>query len=432
MTPGAGVTSSITGAGTAWKTSGAAPRVRSLEQVLDRRQQVPVPRIPSLSLVLHREKVQAPPWGPGTHGSSASEPTPEEPFVGEERRAGLGQTLPTGSPILPFATPVPAIEDVEAAPVIEYVALAPPVTISTPSQQFPPAYAMAAVITGVSHDTTDMVNPRRSTTAVEDSAPQVVGSLLPLDESAAPVYNQVSQQQIVVEETTQNMVGRIDELTNILGSRVEQLSPLAARMENIEKETENIVLLTKRMMEPERVPWKRHRLFIPQIEEVWAAGPCGQCTRWQHMGGGLASPDPFLGAARYKSCAAGSRLRLRAHTYIRCTLRSSFVTLCRLSFVCLAVILWKILSTSARLHIASGYASFVLGLRGLAEHLMEILPSFVQVMLGTFNVPAMYVAFQAVLSLLLRDARRASRGTLAAVCRTLSTMATRCLTPSSV
>ena len=38
---------------------------------------------------------------------------------------------------------------------------------------------------------------------------------------------------------------------------------------------------------------------------------------------------------------------------------------------------------------------------------MKILLSFVQVMLGTFNVPATYVAFQAVLSLLIRDARRA-------------------------
>ena len=54
----------------------------------------------------------------------------------------------------------------------------------------------------------------------------------------------------------------------------------------------------------------------------------------------------------------------------------------------LAVILRRILFLSTKLHIASGYPSFVLGLRGLAEYLMKILLSFVQVVLGTFNVPA--------------------------------------------
>ena len=41
------------------------------------------------------------PWGSGTPGSSAlRNPHSKSPCVGEERRAGLGQTLPTGSPIV--------------------------------------------------------------------------------------------------------------------------------------------------------------------------------------------------------------------------------------------------------------------------------------------------------------------------------------------
>ena len=42
-----------------------------------------------------------------------------------------------------------------------------------------------------------LVNPQFSNTAVEASAPQVVVSLLPIDEFTAPVYNQVHQEQIV-------------------------------------------------------------------------------------------------------------------------------------------------------------------------------------------------------------------------------------------
>ena len=41
------------------------------------------------------------PWGPGPPGSSAlRNPHPKSPCEGEERRAGLGQALPTGSPIV--------------------------------------------------------------------------------------------------------------------------------------------------------------------------------------------------------------------------------------------------------------------------------------------------------------------------------------------
>ena len=65
---------------------------------------------------------------------------------------------------------------------------------------------MAAVTTGVNFDTTGLVNPHCSITAVEASAPHVVDSLSPLDEFTTPVYNQVRQELFVAEETTQNSV----------------------------------------------------------------------------------------------------------------------------------------------------------------------------------------------------------------------------------
>ena len=63
------------------------------------------------------------------------------------------------------------------APVTEYVAPAPAVALSVPCQQLRPA----TVATGVNLDVTGMVHPQFSSTAVEGSASQVVGSL-PLGE----------------------------------------------------------------------------------------------------------------------------------------------------------------------------------------------------------------------------------------------------------
>ena len=55
-------------------------------------------------------------------------------------------------------------------------------------------------------DITDLVRTQFSITNVEASAPQVVGSLPPLEEFPAPVCNQVHQEQIVAGETTQYIV----------------------------------------------------------------------------------------------------------------------------------------------------------------------------------------------------------------------------------
>ena len=140
------------------------------------------------------------------------------------------------------------------------------------------------------------MNPQISTASPE--APQVVGSLPPLEEFTEPVYNQVYQEQIVAGEMTQNItensavqeqvivpeippvVERIqeqivatndvtqqrsqitfstsststsssststgsDELANML----ELLTPMTAQIESIEKVTERVSMLTKRMME---------------------------------------------------------------------------------------------------------------------------------------------------------------------------------------
>ena len=103
------------------------------------------------------------------------------------------------APAVTHAKPVPVIEYVAPAPDIEYIAPAPSVTFATPGQQLPPAHVMAAVTTGVSRDTTVVVNPHCLITAVEASVPQVDGSISPLDEFAAPVYNQVHQLLLMAE-----------------------------------------------------------------------------------------------------------------------------------------------------------------------------------------------------------------------------------------
>ena len=53
---------------------------------------------------------------------------------------------------------------------------------------------------------TGLMKPHFSITVVWASAPQVIGSFPPSKEFATPVYNQVHQQQIGAEETTQTIV----------------------------------------------------------------------------------------------------------------------------------------------------------------------------------------------------------------------------------
>ena len=90
------------------------------------------------------------------------------------------------------------------APVTEYVAPAPAVTLSVPSQQLRPAYTSATVATGVNLDVTGFVSPLFSRTAVEGSASQVVDPVPPAEEFALPVFYQVRQEQSAAGEMTEN------------------------------------------------------------------------------------------------------------------------------------------------------------------------------------------------------------------------------------
>ena len=109
------------------------------------------------------------------------------------------------APAVTYAAPAPVIEYVAPAPVIEYIALAPAVTYAAPSLQLRPAYSAATVPTGVNLDVAGMVYPHFSSTAVEGSASQVVGSL-PLGEVfAAPVFNQVHQEQLAGGEIPEKL-----------------------------------------------------------------------------------------------------------------------------------------------------------------------------------------------------------------------------------
>ena len=89
------------------------------------------------------------------------------------------------APAVTNATPAPVVEFVAHSLVMECVEPAPSVTYVTPSERFSPFYTMEAVT-----DTTDLVNPLCAITAVEDSAPQVVGSFPPLDEFASSVHQE--------------------------------------------------------------------------------------------------------------------------------------------------------------------------------------------------------------------------------------------------
>ena len=83
------------------------------------------------------------------------------------------------APVVTHAAPAPVFECLAPAPVIEYIAPAPAMTYAVPSQQLPPACTMTPVTTDVNFDSTFFLNPQFSISAVEASAPQVVGSLPP-------------------------------------------------------------------------------------------------------------------------------------------------------------------------------------------------------------------------------------------------------------
>ena len=99
-------------------------------------------------------------------------------------------TFAAPAPVTPYVargpsdtdtTPESMTEYVAPSPVIEYSAPAPSATCFTPSPQFPFAYTMADLITGVTVDTTRSVNSQSSITDVGAFASQVAGSLPPVE-----------------------------------------------------------------------------------------------------------------------------------------------------------------------------------------------------------------------------------------------------------
>ena len=82
--------------------------------------------------------------------------------------------------------------------------------------------------------------------------------------SFVPVCNHVPR-----SSSTSTGSDRLDALARMLDSCIEQLTPLAAQTESIEKETERVAMLTKRMMEsplPEPPvvvsPWLEHPVVV--------------------------------------------------------------------------------------------------------------------------------------------------------------------------
>ena len=161
--------------------------------------------------------------------------------------------------------PVPSVHGLAPTPVTEYIAQA----------HAAPSYLQFS---------TGLVNLQFSTTCVEVSAPEStrtvleqvrIGNILappivddtievqipePIHEQTVPGrIEDLIEERFNVEDTTLNTVGtssssstssRCGELANMLDSCIQLLSPLVAHVESIEKETEGVAMLTKRMLEP--------------------------------------------------------------------------------------------------------------------------------------------------------------------------------------
>ena len=141
----------------------------------------------------------------------------------------------TPTPTDLYAAPARVIEHVAPAPVIEYIAPASPVTISSPSQQLPPAY----------HGHHRFGEPAMLYHSCGNSAPQVVGSISLVDD----VHNQVHQLLL--------MTGRIEKLCEAAETASGSLPPL----------DENVLLAKRTIEQQGRFPCKRRRIPLPLIPE---------------------------------------------------------------------------------------------------------------------------------------------------------------------
>ena len=144
---------------------------------------------------------------------------------------------------------------------------------------------------------TGLVNPQFSTSAIE--APQVVDSFPLSDDFAAPMHNQVHQEQIVpivqphaifrkfhAEETTQSP---LEIFTSSSTSTIsDDVAKMLDRLQNIEEATERAAMLTKRMLEPplmEPPMMEPPLLELPMMEPDRASAKRRRRTRYTPLPG---------------------------------------------------------------------------------------------------------------------------------------------------
>ena len=153
-----------------------------------------------------------------------------------------------------------------SAPVIEYVAPAPAVTLSVPSQLLLPAHTTTTDTTDDNFDTTGLVHPQFSFTAVEVFSLQVVVYLVPSDEFDAPVYSQIHQEQTVAGMTTQHRV----ENPAVQEEVIVQEIPQAPQVQIVERRQEQIVEPID-VLAP-AVTYAAHSQQLPSIIKAVATG----------------------------------------------------------------------------------------------------------------------------------------------------------------
>ena len=126
--------------------------------------------------------------------------------------------------------PAPVMEYMSSALVIEYVASARAVTLSVPSPLLPPAYTTTTDTTDDNFDTTGLGNPQSSITVVEACAPQVVGSLPPLDEFDALVAVMTTQHSVENPPVQEQVIVPITGVEVSAPQAVGSFSPLEGLM----------------------------------------------------------------------------------------------------------------------------------------------------------------------------------------------------------
>ena len=97
--------------------------------------------------------------------------------------------------------------------------------------------------------------------------------------------------QLITEDTTLNSghlflklhVDRCEELANVFDSCIGLLCLLAAQMESIEKETERVAMLTKRILEPPLM--EPPMMEPPMMQSARASAKCRRRTRYTPLPG---------------------------------------------------------------------------------------------------------------------------------------------------